>query len=241
MTAARTGLVDGLKALLDRGANVNAAEKWHGQTALMWAAGQGHTAVVQELIRRGAALDTRSNGGMTALLFAVRADRIDTVAGAARRRRQRERCHAGRDECSRAGHRQCALRARRASSSRRARTRTRPIRAVLPLHALTWMRNPGYAAAPPRVPTGNLDSLELARALLERGADPNARVKWKEVKFDRDLGMVRPPAEHFDRARIFELCRRDAVLPGREGRRRGADAAAGRAWRRCRASPPSRT
>ena len=41
MTAARTGLPDAVKLLLDRGASVNAAEKWHGQTALMWAAGQG--------------------------------------------------------------------------------------------------------------------------------------------------------------------------------------------------------
>ena len=48
------------------------------------------------------------------------------------------------------------------------------------LHALAWMRNPGYAAAPPRTPTGNLDSLELARRLLERGANPNVRIGWKE-------------------------------------------------------------
>ena len=52
------------------------------------------------------------------------------------------------------------------------------------------MRNPGYAAAPPRTSTGTLDSLELARALLARGAKPNVRVNWKEVPFDRDLGMV---------------------------------------------------
>jgi ankyrin repeat protein len=57
------------------------------------------------------------------------------------------------------------------------------------------MRNPGYAAAPPRTPTGDLDSLELAKALLKRGANPNARIAWKEIRFDRDLGMVRPPPD----------------------------------------------
>jgi ankyrin repeat protein len=62
------------------------------------------------------------------------------------------------------------------------------------LHALSWMRNTGYAAAPPRTPTGHLDSLELARALLKRGAAPNTRIAWKEIPFDRDLGMVRSPA-----------------------------------------------
>jgi hypothetical protein len=62
------------------------------------------------------------------------------------------------------------------------------------LHALSWMRNPGYAAAPPRTSTGSLDSLELARALLTRGAKPNVKVSWREIPFDRDLGMVRSPA-----------------------------------------------
>ena len=61
------------------------------------------------------------------------------------------------------------------------------------LHALTWMRNPGYAAAPPRVPTGTLDSLDAGAALLERGANPNARIAWKEIKFDRDNGTVKSP------------------------------------------------
>jgi len=61
------------------------------------------------------------------------------------------------------------------------------------LHALAWMRNPGYAAAPPRTPTGTLDSLDLARRLLDKGANPNVRISWKEIRFDRDLGVVKPP------------------------------------------------
>src|SRR5262249_2072970 len=61
------------------------------------------------------------------------------------------------------------------------------------LHAVAWMRNPGYAAAPPRTPTGSLDSLELARRLLQKGADPNVRISWKEIRFDRDAGVVKPP------------------------------------------------
>jgi ankyrin repeat protein len=57
------------------------------------------------------------------------------------------------------------------------------------------MRNPGYASAPPRPTVGNLDSLELAKALLERGANPNARIAWREIRFDRDLGMVKSPPD----------------------------------------------
>src|SRR5262249_23760319 len=37
MTVARGGHVDAAKALLAHGAAVDAREKWHGQTALMWA------------------------------------------------------------------------------------------------------------------------------------------------------------------------------------------------------------
>jgi ankyrin repeat protein len=97
MTCARTGTTDGVRALLSRGARVNDAETAHGQTALMWAASQGHPAVVKLLADAKADLGARSRtysqtvvneqtqrtgreelnydvtrGGMTALLFTAR-------------------------------------------------------------------------------------------------------------------------------------------------------------------------
>ena len=42
MVAARTGKLDAVNALLARGADPNAKESWRGQTALMWAAAEGH-------------------------------------------------------------------------------------------------------------------------------------------------------------------------------------------------------
>ena len=47
MTAARTGSVAAVKALLAHGANVNAKEGWKGQTALMWAAAENNAGGVQ--------------------------------------------------------------------------------------------------------------------------------------------------------------------------------------------------
>ena len=42
-------------------------------------------------------------------------------------------------------------------------------------------------------PTGKVTSLELARKLLEHGADPNVRVDWQEIKFEPLGGTTRNP------------------------------------------------
>ena len=79
MTAARTGRLGPVKALLSRGADVDGKEERRGQTALMWAAAEGHAAVVQELIEAGADFRARVPSGFTPLLFAVREGRIGVV------------------------------------------------------------------------------------------------------------------------------------------------------------------
>jgi ankyrin repeat protein len=73
MTAARTGSVEVITTLLAHGARVNAAERIRGQTALMWAAAEGHADVVEALIRSGADMHARSTRGSTPLIFAARA------------------------------------------------------------------------------------------------------------------------------------------------------------------------
>jgi ankyrin repeat protein len=91
MTVARGGHVDAARLLLERGADLEARESWHGQTALMWAAAQGHPQMLRELLAHGADVNARSNheewerqitseprdkwlppGGLTPLLFAAR-------------------------------------------------------------------------------------------------------------------------------------------------------------------------
>ena len=52
-TCAHTGNVEAAKALLARGAAVNAGDNWRGQTPLMWAAAQGHPAMVRVLVEAG--------------------------------------------------------------------------------------------------------------------------------------------------------------------------------------------
>ena len=60
MLAARAGSLSAMKALLDAGADVNAAEALRGTTALMWAAEQKHPEAVRLLIERGADVNARS-------------------------------------------------------------------------------------------------------------------------------------------------------------------------------------
>ncbi|HUN28056.1 MAG TPA: ankyrin repeat domain-containing protein [Steroidobacteraceae bacterium] len=94
MLAARNGQLEIAKLLVRRGANVNAREKWRGQTALMWAAAEGYPAMTAYLVKHGAKVDVREiyndwldkatqitsepraqyrpEGGLTALLYAVR-------------------------------------------------------------------------------------------------------------------------------------------------------------------------
>ena len=92
MLAARSGNLEAVKLLVEAGANVNAAEKFRGQTALMLAAVENHAAIVQALITAGAQVNARTveytfqnltggaggiihdrpQGGLTAIILAAR-------------------------------------------------------------------------------------------------------------------------------------------------------------------------
>ena len=71
MTAALNGKVDAIKMLLTHGAKVNATEPYKGQTALMWAAGEGNADAAAMLIEFGGDVKAKSKAGFTPLLFAV--------------------------------------------------------------------------------------------------------------------------------------------------------------------------
>ena len=61
MTAARTGSAAALKALLAAGATIDTREPRRGQTALMWAAAAGNVDGMKVLIESGADIKARSN------------------------------------------------------------------------------------------------------------------------------------------------------------------------------------
>ena len=57
MEAARTGHLDAARLLLDAGADINAKETWGGQSPLMWAAAQSQPDMVKFLASKGANLN----------------------------------------------------------------------------------------------------------------------------------------------------------------------------------------
>jgi ankyrin repeat protein len=72
MTCASTGSVEAVRMLVAYGADVNATEPAENQTALMWAASERHVKVVEALMELGADLQARTKRGFTALHFAAR-------------------------------------------------------------------------------------------------------------------------------------------------------------------------
>jgi uncharacterized protein len=79
MTCARTGNLESVRSLLAHGANVNGKESRRGQTALMWAVAEKHPDVARLLIERGADVHARSNSGFTPLLFAAQQGDLETA------------------------------------------------------------------------------------------------------------------------------------------------------------------
>jgi ankyrin repeat protein len=183
MTCARAGNATAVRALLGRGANANVKESTHNQTALMWAAAQSHSPVVQALLERGADVRARSReysqtvtsevtqragreelnytvtrGGMTALLFAARSGDAESV---------RLLVVAGADVNDALPDGASALIVAAHSGHRQAAT------TLLEKGANPNANAVGYTALHAAVLKSDV---ELVKALLARGADPNAPI-----------------------------------------------------------------
>jgi ankyrin repeat protein len=197
MTVARGGHVDAAESLLKHGATVDARETWHGQTALMWAAAQGHPAMIRALVAHGADVNARSNvepwerqvtaeprdkwlppGGLTPLLFAAREGCVECISVLA---------ELGADVNATTpdgisaivialinGHYDVAGAAIEAGTD--VNLLDYVGRGAL-YAAIDFNTMPASNRPAPHVIDDKLSALDVARMLLERGANPNAQLK----------------------------------------------------------------
>jgi uncharacterized protein len=191
MTAARTGSLPSVRALLSHGALVDGKEEGRGQTALMWAAAEGHAAVVQALIAAKADVQARVPSGFTPLLFAVREGRLAVVrilleAGvdvnaAIPADGPRRRAYGGRMPPN--GMTPLLLAVQNAHfelAGELLEAGANPnvdLTGYTVLHAITAVRKPGVGDNDPAPEgSGTVGSLELVKKLAARGANLNARM-----------------------------------------------------------------
>jgi cytohesin len=200
MTAAATGKVDAVHLLLARGAKVDAVEPYRGQTALMWAASEGNAGAAAELIEFGAQVNLKSKAGFTPFLFAVRGGHVDAA-------KMLVKHGANVDDVAPDGTNALNMAVVNAYFELAselldlgANPNGKDPRGSA-LHTLAWLRKPGTDGAAgvggtphgPPVPTGNVTALQLAKKLLDKGANPNVRVDWKEPAFGKEGGTARNP------------------------------------------------
>jgi ankyrin repeat protein len=196
MTAAKAGSADAVKALLDHGAEVNSKESWRGQTALMWATAENHPAVVQVLVDHGADVNTVSSvfdfsgmkpkpgdvpmhfprGGFTALLFAARGGftecaRILLDHGADVKIADPDNTSALLLAIINGHYDTAAFLLDRKADPNVADTNGRAA-----LFAAIDMRDIYSSNRPAPRDSNKIDPMDLIKMLLDRGADPNAKL-----------------------------------------------------------------
>ena len=185
MTAARTGKVDAVKVLLAHGADVNAKETWKQQTALMWAAHEGNAATVKLLLEAGANINDRSIFGWTPLLFAARQGQSDTIrtlvaGGANVNDTLPDKTSALVTAVQGLNYEAANVLLENGVDPNAAG------QGWTALHQIVWSRRPQRGQNNPgQKPKGDLSSLDLAKMLVEHGADVNAR-QTKEPNSDME-------------------------------------------------------
>jgi len=202
MMAARSGNVAAVKVLLDHGAQLNTKDNLRGTTAMMWAAEQGHAAVLQLLADRGADLAAQSKvitpvarrglgyagggraggtvplgapkGGLTALLFAARQGALDCVqllvkAGADVNQASVDGSSPLLVAVQNGYYDIASFLLERGADANLANNK-----GWTPLYLAVKNRNTEATAIPGPSPDG---ALEFITTLLDRGANPNLRIK----------------------------------------------------------------
>ena len=213
MTAARTGKVDAVAALVAHGAKVDARERSLGETALIWAAAENHAGAVQLLARAGADPNGRSwphaqipiprraggtfahvaapLGGWTPLMYAARQGALDAAralagVGADLNATDSEGSTPLLLAIVNAHYDLAAMLLETGADPNVADMQgMAALYAAVDMHSLPWV----FGRPAPRTADA-VDSLRMATMLLDRGADPNGRLKGPTLQRHATPGDV---------------------------------------------------
>ena len=191
LVATHSGRADALRVLVEHGADVEAKETVYGQTPLMVAAAENHSEVCKLLIQAGANLNARTTvfepqrlflsqsfrGGFTALLYAARQGSLEAA-------RVLLASHADLNEREPEGMTPLLLALFNGHYDFAAMLIESGADVDLgdeagrtPLYQVLDMRRLEFIAGRPAPKwTDKLDALDVARLLLDYGADPNAQL-----------------------------------------------------------------
>jgi uncharacterized protein len=196
MLAARTGKPDAVKVLLEHGADAN-KKNAEGQTPLMWAVAERNAAAAKVLIDHGADVNAQTHklppptmfqtifsapfpaGGMTALLYAARQNdsesaRILVAAGANVKQNAADDSSPLLVATINEHYALAKYLLEQGADPNATDEKGRgPLYAAIDMRNLEWSTRP----APPEKDT--LSDLDLIKALLDHGANPNARLTKK--------------------------------------------------------------
>jgi ankyrin repeat protein len=183
MTAARTGKVDALKRLIAAGADVNARERWFGETALMWAAAENHAAAIRALVDAARTLaDLGADLNLAALpqtdvpLKPEEMRSADNGIGTTALVFAIINVHY--DLAA-------VLLEKGANPNVLDLAGMGALYAAADMNSLQWVQG-----RPAPILTDKLDGVDIVRLLLQKGADPNARLKTRPLKRHHDAGST---------------------------------------------------
>jgi ankyrin repeat protein len=205
MTAARTGRAEPLEILLNAGAKLDAVENWYGESALHWAAAENHADAVRLLASRGADVDRRSAtqtyrrrsgqsilplGSWTPLMYAARENAIEAGRALASHGAQLDAVdpdgaaaliiaiiNANYDFAV------MLLDAGADPNVAEKDSGMAALYATADMHRLAV----GHGRPNPK-PSGALDAPDLVKRLLEKKADPNAKLKAAIMQRQHTIG-----------------------------------------------------
>ena len=185
MICARTGNPAAVKAMLAHGANANAKEPRAGQTPLMWAVAQKHLDAARALVEQGADVNAHSSRGFTPLMFGAQQDDLEMVkmllgAGAKIDDTSADG-YTALLVASSSGHEALSIflldkgADANAAEEHGLTAMHFAIMKGLAIISRIRLQKRNEQAGSPHLNRPNM--VELVKALLARGADPNARVK----------------------------------------------------------------